>query len=150
MKTRTRQRGAYRKAKPTHRECGVCKLVKPLDDMERNASLKHGYGYRCRPCASEETRRQRMKKYGISVEEYDALLARQNGTCAICKGPQHNGRQKRMHVDHCHETGLVRGLLCSRCNRGIGFFGHRADWMASAAGYLNPLASFQRTPSKRS
>lgn len=57
------------------------------------------------------------RKYGITLEQYNELLARQGGVCAICGGED----QKRLAVDHDHKTGKVRGLLCARCNPAIGF-----------------------------
>lgn len=56
-------------------------------------------------------------KYGITVADYDAMLAKQNGVCAICKFPP---KRRRLAVDHNHKTGKVRGLLCWRCNYALG------------------------------
>lgn len=58
------------------------------------------------------------RRYGMTIEEYDALLASQNGACAACGGLDPNGR--RLAVDHDHATNAVRGLLCDFCNRAIG------------------------------
>lgn len=55
-----------------------------------------------------------MKNYGVTEEWYEQTLAKQNGTCAICKKAHKSGC--RLSVDHCHTTGRVRGLLCKRCN----------------------------------
>lgn len=74
------------------------------------------------------------KKYGITISEYDAMNKLQNGVCAICKKPCTCGR--RLAVDHDHDTGIVRELLCSRCNRGIGMFKESPDYMKSAFDYL--------------
>ena len=54
------------------------------------------------------------RKYGITAKEYEALFKRQGGVCAICGRPP---KTRRLHVDHCHRTKVVRGLLCFRCNR---------------------------------
>jgi hypothetical protein len=59
------------------------------------------------------------RKFGITVAQYNELLLKQGGKCAICKGDQVNGR-KRLDVDHCHRTQKVRGLLCGFCNRAVG------------------------------
>src|SRR3972149_7896952 len=59
------------------------------------------------------------KKYGITVEEYNAIFKSQRGKCAIC-GRQPDGRWKRLFIDHKHASGKIRGLLCIRCNRAIG------------------------------
>lgn len=74
-------------------------------------------------------------RYGITVEEYDRLLVLQEGVCAICKRPCPSG--KRLAVDHSHETGEVRGLLCRKCNRGIGLFHDSLDLLKSALTYLD-------------
>jgi hypothetical protein len=60
------------------------------------------------------------RKYGITPEEYDARLAEQGGGCAVCGRPPKAG--KSLHVDHDHETGYVRGLLCFSCNAALGHF----------------------------
>lgn len=59
-------------------------------------------------------------KYGITVEQYDAMLERQEGRCAICRGEDPGGRFGRFAVDHDHATGAVRGLLCMMCNTTLG------------------------------
>ena len=61
------------------------------------------------------------KTYGITGEQYRLILAAQGGRCAICQ--KATGATKRLAVDHCHETGLVRAILCGRCNRLIAFLG---------------------------
>lgn len=58
-------------------------------------------------------------KYGITLEQYDKMFSRQSGTCAICLSINPSGR--RLHIDHNHKTGRVRGLLCYRCNAAIGY-----------------------------
>lgn len=63
-------------------------------------------------------------KYGLTPERYNELLAQQNHLCAICHQPQkcRNGSKVRLAVDHEHNTGTVRGLLCTRCNFRMGWF----------------------------
>ena len=61
--------------------------------------------------------KERARRYGLSAEDYNKLLARQNGVYGICKRP---GR--KLCVDHCHATGKVRGLLCHNCNSGLGLY----------------------------
>lgn len=65
-------------------------------------------------------RKNLKKRYGITEAEYDAMLAKQNGVCAMCGGP--NKLARRLGVDHNHTTGQVRGILCISCNAGLGFF----------------------------
>lgn len=73
-------------------------------------------------------------RYGITPEEYDELLARQDGRCAMCREECATG--KRLAVDHDHATGAVRGLLCHACNRALGVYerikNHAEAYLASA------------------
>lgn len=85
-------------------------------------------------------RRCRLQKtFGLSFEQYDAMLAAQGGVCAICKQPETHQRKGvwNLSVDHCHATGRVRGLLCNRCNRGIGLLADDAELCRKAAEYLS-------------
>jgi hypothetical protein len=84
----------------------------------------------CVPCYREH---RLQKTYGISVADFEAMLAAQGGVCDICAcGP--NGRE--WHVDHCHDSGRVRGVLCDNCNRGLGQFKESAMLLRRAADYL--------------
>ena len=75
------------------------------------------------------------RRYGLSPQEYEAGVAKQGGVCAICKrSPPPN---KRLHVDHCHDTGKVRGFLCLKCNAGVGQFGDCAELLRRAASYVD-------------
>lgn len=76
-------------------------------------------------------------KFGITEEQYNAMLESQKFSCAIC-GSQQSGdkRSSRLAVDHCHETGKVRGLLCSACNKAIGLLRESAENLRSAISYL--------------
>lgn len=74
-------------------------------------------------------------KYGLGIEEFDRLLVEQSGCCAICQR-QFMASPKEPAIDHCHSTGVVRGLLCQCCNRGLGLFGDSADRMEDAINYL--------------
>lgn len=83
---------------------------------------------------------QRMRRYGLTAADYHRMLAQQGGGCAICARADAGGRPgARFHVDHCHRTGRVRGLLCSNCNTGIGKF-------ADDPGRLERAALYLRTP----
>lgn len=75
------------------------------------------------------------KRYGVSLPDFEKMVAAQNGKCAICgKVP------KKLCVDHCHTTNKVRGLLCRKCNSGIGFFGDDFYMVIRAASYLRRTA----------
>jgi hypothetical protein len=79
------------------------------------------------------------KAYGISIDDYRSMLAEQGGVCAICKQPETRVVRRvvsRLHVDHCHTTHKVRGLLCHRCNTALGQFCDDETVLQSAIDYL--------------
>ncbi len=78
---------------------------------------------------------QQLRAYGLTVEDHAAMVERQGNRCAICK-TEHRGRGKRLHVDHDHETGRVRGLLCGPCNVSLGGFRDDPKLLRSALKYL--------------
>lgn len=81
----------------------------------------------------EKLHRRKLKyRYGLTNEQYDEMLLVQNGVCAICG---QTDKRKRLAVDHCHDTGRIRGLLCSQCNVAIGAL-HNQDLLDNAAEYL--------------
>jgi hypothetical protein len=84
---------------------------------------------------TKEYKRARcLREYGLTLDDYDRMLTGQGGGCAICGRPPKEG--KSLSVDHCHETGAVRGLLCFRCNFGLSYFAESGERMAIAADYL--------------
>lgn len=111
--------------------------------IERNKDQRAGYAaerYR-RRLASEDPlhlRRWRLlTHYGLTVEDYQAMLAKQQGLCAICRRPPNGGKHSGLLVvDHDHDTNKVRGLLCDPCNRGLGQFGDSLERVDAAAAYL--------------
>ena len=74
----------------------------------------------------------RLRKLGITKQEYTAILEKQNGVCAICS----NVCSKSLAVDHDHATGVIRGLLCNKCNRGIGYLQDSPEILQKALNYL--------------
>lgn len=73
--------------------------------------------------------------YGITLEQYNAMFDIQKGCCAICNKHQTEFK-RRLSVDHCHETGKVRQLLCDLCNRALGYFKDSPELLETAASYL--------------
>jgi hypothetical protein len=77
-----------------------------------------------------------QSKYGISLEDYQEIYEAQHGRCAICDTMILDKKQKRLSIDHRHLDGLVRGLLCGRCNRGLGLFRDIPELLEKAARYV--------------
>lgn len=75
-------------------------------------------------------------RYQMTEAEYEALYWRQGGCCGLCRRAAKECRHGRLYVDHCHETGAVRGLLCAQCNSMLGFSGDRPRTLRRAAAYL--------------
>ena len=91
----------------------------------------------CDACKKENARLGRRKalcsKYGISLDIYEKILEEQGFACAICGSP---ASTKCLAIDHCHETGGVRGLLCTKCNGGLGQFNDNVTTLEAAIKYL--------------
>lgn len=75
------------------------------------------------------------RKYGLSLKEWKDLLSSQEGVCALCR-KRENSNSYKLNVDHCHETGRVRGLLCSPCNRALGVLGDTPEKIEHVLGYV--------------
>jgi hypothetical protein len=90
--------------------------------------------YRARTLAesAKRLRKRVCKQHGISVEEFEEMLARQQGACGICERPF----RRTPHIDHCHASGTVRGLLCNKCNVGLGYYDDDPTFVRKAAHYL--------------
>lgn len=76
------------------------------------------------------------REFGIKYEQYDQMLEKQKGVCAICGCPETKPNAKYLAVDHNHETGLVRGLLCNNCNRALGLLKDNKEILQNAIKYL--------------
>lgn len=108
--------------------CGCSKFRRGAD----NPNFKHGLT----KTTDYEYKQSIKKRYGITYEEYELLCELQNNVCAICKQEQNDKRGTRLAVDHCHETKRIRGLLCNRCNRGIGMLKENKNVIMSAYNYV--------------
>ena len=94
--------------------------------------------YKSQPHVKERQWDQFLRKeYGITKEHYKVLLDSQDGKCAICLNPQVASRKNRLCVDHNHETKEVRGLLCDKCNQGLGYFDDNVVKLQGAINYLH-------------
>ena len=143
----------------TEKMCPRCGNTKPIDQFGlRSNGTPKGY---CRNCEAqyqathaatthgrEQRRVARSKwndgnhgyflnyRYGITVEDYDQMLADQDGRCAICGTDEPGSGNVKWAVDHCHDSLKVRGLLCTTCNTGLGYFKDDPQRLRAAAEYL--------------
>lgn len=108
-------------------------------------SVRFTNNSQCKECLQEyakehQTRLHLKKRFNLTQFEYDLILENQNGVCAICKEEEKviDGQSKKLKplsVDHCHNTGKIRGLLCTACNTGIGLLKHEPYILKAAAEY---------------
>jgi hypothetical protein len=105
-----------------------------LSEEKREYLRQYARDYQVRTGGVSQRKGWLKKAYGMTVEEYEALLARQEEKCAICRKPCHTGGN--LSVDHDHDTGRVRGLLCRNCNRGIGLLQESPEILQAAIQYL--------------
>ena len=108
------------------KQCRSCGVEKPLTAFEDTRKI-------CTPCRSLQ---KKVTKFGITIEEYNALFAKQEGCCGIC-GAHQSEFTKALAIDHDHKTGEVRGLLCMPCNTALGKFNDSPELLHSAIRYLN-------------
>lgn len=105
-------------------QCSKCKQNLPVTAYCKNKSQKTGYNYACKQCMRPYTRKHNLpKKYGITEEQYVSKFQAQAGKCACCKVDISNSdasHTSRPHLDHNHQTGQVRDILCGRCNLAAG------------------------------
>ena len=142
--------------------CKRCNIEKALSDFFTNVKRKDGVSTYCKPCQLEyqrnrynnpeqhkqhkmdrniylKNRKDSVRKwylkttYGLTPEEYEKLYDKTNGKCYICL----ESKDYYLHVDHDHETGKIRGLLCNNCNRGLGLFKDSKDSLLRAVKYLD-------------
>ena len=85
-------------------------------------------------------RRRLMRVYGLTIEDYDRMVVLQGHACKICRRKSN----KRLHIDHCHATNTVRGLLCRKCNTGLGNFDDDPDRLREGAAYLEAARGLPR------
>lgn len=131
------------------KRCGRCDDIQPFESFHRSNRNAAGLAYFCKRCLNDMQRekyaksgvmRERArfahirKTYGMTREQYEAMLEDQGGVCAVC------GRlPSQVHdwsIDHDHQTGAVRGILCSTCNSGLGHFKDDPELCELAAAYL--------------
>lgn len=119
--------------------CSRCKIDKPIEVFQKRSRSKDGLSSYCDSCTKELYRskysKSRIKNtYGIEYSHVESLIKSQSNRCAICSNIFKE--LSEMHIDHCHKSGNVRGLLCHNCNSGIGMLKDSADIIFSAYEYL--------------
>jgi len=145
------------------RECFDCKEALPFDSFTSNKGNYDGYGFStyCKSCQKKRNDEYKKKfpwiiqykrwarrieeQYGITPDDYYRMWSEQDGCCKICKGwfrGKTNGGSECVTfcVDHCHNTGKVRGLLCRDCNTGLGHFKDNTKRLEDAIDYLKEAA----------
>lgn len=139
----------------TSKRCPRCKAERPVEAFRPNKARPDGRAGLCRPCENKseaewrrttdkglamQRRSHRRYKYGLEPSDYDAMAEAQGGVCAICEQPESivgaRGVPKSLSIDHNHITGVTRGLLCQRCNQGIGNMKENPARLRAAADYL--------------
>lgn len=131
--------------------CRCCEKEKPLEEFPKDKRWKGTYKLDCKVCYNvkrrsnynpERRREEGLKQlYGITLEDLNSMYANQEGCCAICNIPLslHVGKTKKgkVHVDHCHTTGKVRGILCTKCNTLLGMAEDNKHTLQKAILYLD-------------
>lgn len=136
--------------------CRLCEKLKPLSRFSYRKDSKK-LRTECKDCLNKRRKEQKgymswhkknkhiikhhskkaglKRHYGLTVEDYDLMVKSQNNRCLICKTKEPNNHGT-LCVDHCHKSGAVRGLLCDKCNRGLGFFDDNLIVLKKAVKYL--------------
>lgn len=115
------------------KKCFKCKLELDSSNFLINKSSKTGLNGWCKKCTKDI---KLKKKYSISIEKYKEMLETQQYKCKICLTIDPRGPQNVFVVDHCHKTGLVRGLLCNHCNTALGKFKDSSEILDRALAYV--------------
>jgi hypothetical protein len=119
--------------------CTKCNSEQPLSEFYKRSNTKSGLHSWCKSCIKEikswktyQRKYSIKKRYGLSLDDYEAMFEAQEGKCKICKT-----ESLVLAIDHCHSTGKIRGLLCDRCNHGLGHFKDDINLLIKAIEYLN-------------
>ena len=135
--------------------CRSCEKALPLSDFSiHTTNKKTGHSTlridckscvaakkKARYCPDKNANTMLKRNYGITLADYDRMVEKQDGKCAICESTNPSGNGARFAVDHDHKTGEVRGLLCFDCNSGIGKFRDNTALLTSAIEYLKDYSN---------
>jgi hypothetical protein len=123
-----RANAGWERKRRKERLCKLCgKTFKPIDNGNQVRW--------CIICVPDKQAFGRATRYNITQATYDAMLAKQGNACAICGRTFVGLSAKLIHIDHCHETGVIRGVLCKWCNLGLGWF-KTVELLSCALNYL--------------
>jgi len=126
--TKNRQREYYEKNKERYRQ-------RYLESREAKIEYSRKYKEENRERVDLSNKAYLLKKYAVTVAEWQEMLIKQDHQCAICAAQLCRGTG-RSALDHCHTTGAIRKILCAPCNKGLGFFRDSPDSLRKAAAYL--------------
>lgn len=137
----------------SHKTCQRCKKTKPLGDFHKNRQTRDGKHTLCKVCNSAKASKWRAenptkaktlnyrKKYKLTYEQVEAMKVSCGRACEICGVSEAEAPREVLFVDHCHDTGEVRGILCLHCNNLLGSSKDRVKTLLSAVDYLREKGS---------
>mgnify|MGYP003109650548 FL=1 len=112
--------------------CNICNITKPIRGFDKDKTKKDKLQGTCKSCRKDYRLKLNLDKFKLTMQEYNDMLKEQNYLCSICFVDE----GKSLCIDHDHITNKVRGLLCSRCNKGLGLLGDSILAVKSALKYL--------------
>ena len=112
--------------------CTSCDITKPIRGFDKDGTKKDKLQGTCKSCRKDYRLKLSLDKFNITMDKYKEMLKAQNHLCGICFVDE----GKSLCIDHDHVTSKVRGLLCSRCNKGLGLLGDSVAAVKSALNYL--------------
>ncbi len=139
------------------KSCKTCFEIKDFSHFHKSSCMKDGVINECKKCHHQRIVKERKNpvnrekfrqyqhksglknRYGITPQILNEMILKQNNRCLICNNPPVIGgahQNSVLHIDHCHKTGKIRGLLCHLCNRGIGLFREDENLIKKALDYL--------------
>lgn len=143
------------------KRCNACKEIKDIGLFGINRKTPDGLMRQCKDCNNSRVNTYNQKnkirargtyeRYGLTKEDFEAMVEAQGGMCDICKIPLVELQSKHVHIDHDHDCcpegscgGCIRGILCNNCNRGLGGFGDNLDSLTEAVLYLQKYNQARR------
>lgn len=115
--------------------------VKYQNNPQLHRQLKRNWVAKNKQKTKESKHKSNLKRYGLTVEDYNILLAKQNNSCAVCLSKTSKRPSSRLVVDHDHKTNKVRGILCSNCNVALGLLEDSLELINNLHRYLNDSKS---------